>query len=69
LEIQYDERLIPEIICKCFELFSRSLTKIVIKLAGIKENAIETKNTKFEVFLVPTDAELINVYGKGSLFA
>jgi hypothetical protein len=69
LEIQYDERLIPEIICKCFELFSRSFTKIVIKLAGIKEKAIETKNTKFEVFLVSADAALINVKGKASLFA
>jgi hypothetical protein len=51
LEIQYEEWFIPEIIWRCFEFVSRSLIITVMKFAGIKENAIETKKTKFEVFL------------------
>jgi len=39
-----------------------------MKFAGIKEKAIDTKKTKFEVFLVSTCAALIFVKGKGSLF-
>lgn len=40
-----------------------------MKFAGIKEKAIDTKNTKFEVFLVPVLAEANLVKGNGTLLA
>lgn len=57
----------PDIICKCFEFVSRSFIITVMKFAGIKANAIATKKTKLELFLVETCAARIFVYGKGEL--
>ena len=50
-EIQYDEVVIPEIICKCFVFNSLSFIIIVMKFAGIKAKATDMKNTKFVLFL------------------
>ena len=46
-------KLIPLILIKCFELFTLSLTIIVMKFAGIRENATETKKTINELDVWP----------------
>ena len=57
----------PEINWRCFEFDSRSLIRTVMKLAGMSEKAIETKKTKFEVFLVFVLADSCFVRGNGLL--
>ena len=42
----------PEIICKCFELFSFSLIIIVTKLAGINVKHIDINIKRIESFLL-----------------
>jgi len=52
LDNQYAIKDIPLIICKCFVFCSLSLIIIVIKLAGIKANAIDRKKHRFVEFLI-----------------
>ena len=57
--------LTPEIRIKCLELLILSETMELIKFAGIKENAIDTKNTKQKLFNAFEFALLSFVVGKG----
>jgi hypothetical protein len=50
---------------KCLELFILSETIELIKFAGIKENAIETKNTRQKLFNAFELPLLSFVVGKG----
>ncbi len=57
--------LTPDIRIKCFELFILSKTIELIKLAGIKEKAMETKKTKQKLFNAFEFDLLSAVVGKG----
>ena len=57
--------LTPEILIKCFELFTLSETIELMKFAGIKEKAIETKNTRQKLFKALEFPLLSFVVGKG----
>ena len=55
----------PDTLIKCFELFTFSFTIIVIKLAGIRANAIDMKNITKLLFIWPLCSSNSAVNGNG----